>query len=811
MDPEASAALELPGRLTLEQKVSLLGGQDSWSLPEMPAIGLRSMKMADGPMGVRLGHMFEERTASTLAPCGSALAATWNPELIESVGALIGAVAHSLGVHVLLAPTVNLHRSPLAGRNFECYSEDPLLGGKIAAAYIRGVQSQGVAATIKHFVCNDAETERRNGSAVVDEQTLREIYLPAFEIGVRDGRPWALMTAYNRVNGTPMAEHPMLEQVLREEWGFDGVVVSDWAALLETVAPALAGLDVEMPGPPRWWGEQLVEAVRDGRVEEAAIDRKLERLLVLAGRVGLLDGVAQAERERLDPAAGPSVLREAACESFVLLRNDDGVLPLPATASLAVLGPLAIQPAVQGGGAAHLEPERVVTPLEGIRAALGDGARLVHEPGYAPAIMPRPEPGWLEALDGESGFTIEYLDAETGATLVTEQRRNDRFVWVETPSGRPILETPVRLRARLTVPVAGVYELGLSCTGAARLRIDGVQRLEVPESPYPDQFPVLFGNVAASAGVELAAGRPVELEIDFRAEQFMESRAAALSFRMRPPAPPDILDRAVAAARRADAAVVVVGLGEELEGEGRDRSSLELPREQAELVRAVCGANPRTVVVVNAGAPVVLDWAEQAPALLWAWYAGQEYGNALADVLFGAAEPGGRLPTTLPARAADAPVLSAAPDPATLEWRYEEGLFVGYRHYDRHAVEPAYCFGHGLSYTSFAYDDLRVGEVSTDGVEVALRLTNSGERRGKEVVQVYVGCELPERPLRELRDFAAVTLDPGESREVCFRLGERAFSRWDAHEHRWTRIPGPLTVAVGSSSRDLRLSAPLPA
>jgi beta-glucosidase len=808
MDRDAPAELELPHDLSLEQKVSLLSGQDSWTLPPLPEIGLGSMTMADGPMGVRLGHMFEERTASTLAPCGAARAATGNPQRGESLAALIGAVARSLGVNVLLAPTVNLHRSPLAGRNFECYSEDPLLSGKMAAAYVRGVQSQGVAATIKHFVCNDAETERRNGSVVVDEQTLREIYLSAFEIGIREGRPWAVMSAYNRVNRTPMAEHPLLERVLREEWGFDGVAISDWAALLETVAPARAGLDVEMPGPPRWWGELLVEAVRDGRVPEAEIDRKLERLLRLAGRVGLLAQVPAAERVAFELASAPEVLRATAADSFVLLRNDDGVLPLAAPKRIALLGPLATQPAVQGGGAAHLEPERVVTPLEGLRAAL-PAVEIVCERGYVSEIMPRPEPGWLRAVDGEPGFTIEYLDASTGAVLASEQRRNDRFVWVETPAEREILETPVRLRATLAVPVDGSYELGLSCTGAARLRVAGEQLLKIERNPYPDQFPVFFGGVAATAELELRAGEPVELEIDFRAEQFMESRAGALSFRMRLPAPPDILERAVEAARQADVAVVVVGLGEELEGEGRDRVSLALPTEQAALVRAVAAANPRTVVVVNAGSPLLLDWAEQAPALLWAWYAGQEYGNALADVLLGAADPGGRLPTTLPAHPEDAPVFSPVPDPETLEWRYDEGLFVGYRHYDRRGVEPAYCFGHGLSYTSFAYDDLRL-EWAGGSLEVSLRLTNSGGRRGKEVVQLYVGCELPERPLRELRDFAAVVLEPGESRELRFVLGERALSQWDALQHNWTRIQGPLTVAVGSSSRDLRLEAPIP-
>jgi beta-glucosidase len=778
--------------------VALLSGRDKWSLPALPAIGLESIVMSDGPTGVKRDGSLPLR--STLIPCGTALAATWNTDLVEAIGALLGEMARANGVHVLLAPATNMIRSPLGGRNFEYYSEDPLLAGKVACAYVRGVQSAGVAATVKHFVCNDTETHRFDGNVVVDEQTLREIYLLPFELTVRDADAWAVMCSYNKLRGIHLSAHSILDDLLRAEWGFDGVVVSDWGAVRDTVGPGLNGLDVEMPGPPEFWGDKLLAAVRSGAVPEARIDEKVRRILRLARRTGALEREATPTRDGLEAS---SLVRRAAIESFVLLKNENELLPLSSPARIAVLGPHAARPALQGGGSSNLGPSFGVTPLEGIRRAAGDAIEVVHEPGYLPALMPRLDLGWV----GE-GFTVELFDAH--GPVRTDTQRTNLFIWDKTVDDRPLRELTIRLSATLTPPVDGEYVFGVDCSGAGTLRIDGSEVLVVAPEHDLDWSALFRVNPRGLGAVRLEGGRPVEFELEFRPQPDSKGEQIGLvTLRAFPPAPADLQERAVQAAADADVAVVIAGLGEEFESEGFDRSSLELPAEQLELIAAVAAANPATVVVVSAGAQVLLDWAEQVPAVLVVWYPGQEFGDALAEVLLGRAEPGGRLPMTFPARPEDAPVLEPGPDdPAANEWHYREGLFVGYRHYDRHRLTPAYCFGHGLGYTTFDYEDLRV-ERNGAAVEAAVRVRNTGGRRGKTVVQLYVGSEHPERPAWELRDFRSVLLDAGAEEDVGFTLPERAFSEWNSELGDWTIIPGTHTVAVGTSSRDLRLTATL--
>jgi beta-glucosidase len=793
--------------LPLRRKVELLSGRDNWSLHPAPELGLDAIFMADGPNGVRFGSPFDERHPAPVIPNASALAATWNPELVERVGSLLGESARGFGVHVLLAPTVNMHRTPLAGRNFECYSEDPLLAGTLAAAFVRGVQSTGVAATVKHVVCNDAETNRDTGSSELAERTLREIYLRPFELAIEGGKPWAVMSGYNRLRGIYMAEHPLLDDVLRTELGFDGLVVSDWSGVKSTVPTAHAGLDVEMPGPPKYWGEALVAAVEAGEVAEEELDAKLLRLLQLAERTGARAGRAATGHQ---PAHAAAVAREAAVQSFVLLRNEGDLLPLAGVRRVALLGPFAVRPEIQAGGAANVFPEQVVSPLEGLRRAFGDGVELVHEDGYAPAILPRLDIDWISS-EGQRGFTVDYLDRARGDVLGTDQRASDRFLMNQTPAG-PAAAVDIRLRGALTPPLDGTYRFGVNATGATSFRVGGEELIALPAEHETDHFGIFAGAVRGEASVELRAGEAVPLELTLRGHTGgPRNQSGAFAIRCAPPAPDDQLERAVAAARAADVAIVVVGLGETIECEGFDRDSLDLPAEQRALVEAVAAAQPRTVAVVNAGAPILLDWAARVPALLWAWYPGESYGDALADVLLGHAEPGGRLPTTLARGADDYPVLDPRPDPATDEWHYDEGLLIGYRGFDRRGVAPAYPFGFGLGYTRFELADLDVSETD-DGARVRVTLRNSGARRGKEVVQVYVAPADRDatRPLRELRAFAPVELDPGEEREVELALDWRAFSGWDEAAGGWARLPGPFEIAVGRSSRDLPLAATLP-
>jgi beta-glucosidase len=807
----STSALE---RLSLEEKVSLLSGQDKWSLPALPAIGLDSIVMSDGPTGVKGDGSLPIRGA--MVPCGTALAASWNTDLVEAIGALLGEAARANGVHVLLAPATNMLRSPLGGRNFEYYSEDPLLAGKITCAYVRGVQSTGVAATVKHFVCNDTETHRFDGNISVDEQTLREIYLLPFELAVREANAWAIMCSYNKLRGIHMSAHPLLDDMLRLEWGFDGVVVSDWGAVHETVGPGVNGLDVEMPGPPEFWGARLADAVRSGEVPEARIDEKVMRILRLGRRTGALGRSAQEPTATPDGPEVSSLVRRAAIESFVLLKNEHELLPLDSPLRIAVLGAHAAQPALQGGGSANVGPSFGVSPLEGIRRLAGETAEVVHEPGYVPESMPRLDLSWVTALDGAEGFTVEVFDTHdpSSGPIRSVTQRTNFFILDNTVVGRPLRQLLVRLSATLTPPVDGEYVFGIDCSGAATVRIDGEELLVLAPEHDRDWSALFRVNPRGVARVTLEGGRPVRFELDFRTHPGPVGEIGLITLRAFPPGPDDLLQRAAQAASDADVAVVIAGLGEELESEGFDRSSLELPAEQLELIAAVAAANPATVVVVSAGAQVSMDWAERVPAVLLAWYPGQEFGDALAQVLLGRAEPGGRLPMTFPARPEDAPVLEPGPDdPVGNEWHYREGLFVGYRHYDRHQLTPAYCFGHGLGYTTFDYEDLRVERKSrTDRgreVQAAVRVRNSGSRRGKAVVQLYVGAERADRPPWELKDFRSIVLDPGATEEVRFTLRERAFSQWDSALGGWAILSGAHKVAVGSSSRDLRLTATL--
>jgi beta-glucosidase len=797
----------LLARLSLEEKVSLLSGRDHWTLPALPAIGLESIKMSDGPTGVKGGD--DKPPGSPTVPCGTALAATWSPELVEEVAALLGETARAAGVDVLLAPATNMLRSPLGGRGFEYYGEDPVLAGATACAYVRGVQSEGVAATVKHFVCNEVESERMRASVEIDEQTLREVYLPPFERAVREGGAWAVMCSYNKLGGTYMSAHPLLDDVLRREWRFDGLVVSDWGAVHDTVPSAASGLDVEMPGPAVFRGEKLVAAVRSGEVSELTIDEKVLSVLRLARRTGALGGRRADRQARRRRTEGAALLRRAAAESFVLLENEGELLPLRADARIAVLGPIAALPPLQGGGSANVGPITAPSPLDGIRAHAGPAAEIRYEPGYRPSALPRFDLDWVEALDGTAGFTIEFHDAgdPSSPPLEVQTDRTDRFVFRSVVAGRRLAELVVRLRATLTPPLDGEYAFAINCAGEGTLSIDGKEVLTLVADHELDWSHLYRPESRGLARVTLAGGKEVAFELDYRMTPGPSGDAGLVTLRAQPPGPEGLLERAVAAAREADVAIVFAGLGEEYECEGYDRTSLDLPPEQKELIVATAAANPRTVVVLCVGAPVLVDWAEDVPAVLLVWYAGQELASALGEVLMGHVEPGGRLPMTFPARPGDAAVLDPVPDDAeTCSWHYREGLFIGYRHFDRHGLEPAYCFGRGLGYTRFGYEELRVRRNIRGEVEAVVRVRNLGERRGNEVVQVYVGSDHPGRPRRELKAFGRIDLDPGAAGELAFTLGERAFSGWAGDAGRFRPIPGRREIAVGSSSRDLRLT-----
>ncbi|MGS2643181.1 glycoside hydrolase family 3 C-terminal domain-containing protein [Streptosporangium sp. LJ11] len=801
-------------KLDLEGKVRLLTGATVWSTQAEPGIGLRAMVTSDGPVGVR-GEGWDERSTSLTLPSATALAATWDDDLVELLGGLLADEARRKGVDVLLAPTLNLHRSPLGGRHFECYSEDPLLTGRIGAACVRGVQAGGVAATAKHYVANDSETERLTLDARVDEQVLRELYLAPFEAAVEAG-VWVVMSAYNGVNGTTMSESPLLADPLKGAWGFDGVVVSDWGGVRSTGPAARAAQDLAMPGPEGTWGEALVAAVRAGEVPEAAIDDKVRRLLRLASRVGALDLAADAppalpgpaERQHAGERGGygtaRTLLRRAVAASTVLLRNEDSLLPLdPARLRrVAVLGPNAATARIQGGGSAGVYPVSVVSPLDGIREALAGTAEVLHRPG--PHLNDRPTPlgtdNARDPLTGEPGVLVRLLDG-TGAEIHAEHRLTGRIL----EPARIDAAATVEIRALLRPEVDGLWELAVAGWGHVRLEADGhVLVDEEVERDTDDPATVHLSPPYRRARFPVTAGRDVELVSRRRLDP---GSGIASVLAADPPRRADEVELAAAVelAGTCDAVVVVVGSTEEIENEGADRTHLNLPGRQDELVRAVAAANPATVVVVNSGGPMVLPWREEVPAVLLSWFPGQEAGHGLADVLFGRAEPGGRLPTTW----ADRALVSTVPRDGTLA--YTEGLDIGYRAWLRRSEPPAYWFGHGLGYTSWSYEDLSVPWDVSPGspLPVRVRLRNTGERAGREVVQVYLSR--PEtgvtRPARWLAGYALADAGPGEVVEVTVDVPARAFRHWSAEHHAWRAEEGAFTVLAGRSAADLPLSA----
>ncbi|MFD8820010.1 glycoside hydrolase family 3 protein, partial [Streptomyces sp. NPDC059627] len=748
---EAEFARRL-GALTLEQKVRLLTGADFWSLHPEPAVGLRRLVVSDGPAGVR-GELWDERSPSANVPSPTALAATWDEPLVERLGGLLAREARGKGVDVLLAPTVNLHRTPYGGRHFECFSEDPLLTARIGVAYVRGVQGGGVAATVKHFVGNDSETQRMTVDARIGERALRELYLTPFERIVGEGRVWAVMAAYNGVNGHSMTESPLLREVLHDDWGFDGLVMSDWFAVRTTEPSARAALDLVMPGPIGPWGDALVAAVRKGKVDEALVDDKVLRLLRLAARVGALSGVpATARPPEYDTASVAARLRETAAAGFVLARNENAVLPLDGTAlsRIAVLGPNAAVARTLGGGSATVFPPYTVSPLDGLRAALGDGVEVTHGVGVTPQTRtPAAALSYLRHPDGSgAGTEVRFLAAD-GTLLGSERRAGAAYTWMGSygPGVPTDQVTRVEVHTVVRAADAGRYAIGGSGIGRFRLSVAGVEvfdvRLQLP--PGADLVEGLMTPPQRLHTVDLAAGEETEVvlthDLDSAAAgDGIGDAVTVFQLNLQPPHGSDDeeIERAVALARAADVAVVVVGTTEEVESEGFDRDSLVLPGRQDELVRRVAEANPRTVVVVNSGAPVLLPWAEEVAAVLLAWFPGQEFGNALADVLLGVAEPGGRLPTVWPASERGLP----ATEPVDGVLAYDEGLFIGYRGDGRAGWQPPrYGFGHGLGYTTWDYVSIDVpGEVRPDaGFTAEVLIRNSGTRHGKEVVQVYAG------------------------------------------------------------------------
>lgn len=804
--------------LTVAEKVSLLAGSSMWHSTPVERLAIPAIKVSDGPNGAWGGGSFiGGGVTSACFPVAISLGATWDPELVAKIGQALGQETRSKGAQLLLAPTINIHRSPLNGRNFECFSEDPYLSARMAVAYISGLQQEGIGATVKHFVCNDSEFERHTISSEVDERTLREIYLPAFQAAVQEAGSWAVMSSYNRVNGVYTGEHrELLLDILKSEWGFDGLVMSDWFGTKSTVAAANNGLDLEMPGPPRWRGEQLLAAVEAGDVYPQAIDDSVRRLLNIIERAGAFEHSPDRPEQADDRPEHRALIRKAGAEASVLLRNEGKVLPLDAAGlrSIAIIGPNAKTAQIMGGGSAQVNAHYAVAPYEAIAAAAGDGVQILYKIGCTNhKLLPRLDAELMASNNrAERGFEVAYfnnteLDGEPvhiARTTVAEQ------VWLGdvAPDVQP-RNFSARLHATFTPQESGEHRLGLSSAGLSRLFVDGREIVDNWTQQTRGDSYFGTGSAEVAAPIELLAGRAYDLRLDY------SSRGATLLAGVRlgylPPVAHDSIARAASIAAGADVALVFVGLNGDWESEGHDRPDMELVGRQNELVEQVAAANPNTVVVLQTGSPVSMPWLERVAAVVQAWYPGQECGNAIADVLFGTVNPSAKLTQSFPARLEDNPAFINYPG-ENGRVRYGEGIFVGYRYYETKHVAVAFPFGYGLSYTSFGYSNLRLAADTIgpdDRLDVTVDITNTGSRAGKEVVQLYVRDveARVRRPFKELKAFAKVALEPGTTTTVGLAIDRRSLAFWDDARHAWVAEAGEFELLVGGSSQDIRQRA----
>ncbi|ORY35301.1 glycoside hydrolase family 3 protein [Naematelia encephala] len=846
-------------KLSGDEKISLLAGPDWWTTNAIPRLGVPSIKCSDGPNGVRGSSHFLPTPANCI-PCATALGATFDVDLIHRIGGLLARDAKAKGSSLLLGPTVNLQRNPLNGRAFESFSEDPYLSGMIASAYINGLQEEGVGAVIKHLVCNDMEHERFSVSAEVQERPLREIYLYPFMLAEKYSKPWGVMTAYGRLNGVHCSEDKnLLQGILRDEWGFDGMVMSDWTGTYSTDLAIHAGLDLEMwvnmvwsslslilcdrPGPPRFRGLQVKHLINAKKISEKALDARAYAMLQVAQRAvrASIDTVRnnRAPERGRDTPEDRALNRESAAKAIVLLKNTNSVLPLDIKSSnlkrVAIIGPNAKSRTVSGGGSAYLTSAYVITSWDALRGELEqNGIEVAYAPGcYGHRYLPMLD-GWIKAEDGSNGWTARFYNEhfdkapEAVSTLVlpgTRLRIND-----SKPEGLAddfYLEVSGFILAESTGP----YEFGLSLVGRAQLFIDGEMvidnGMDTPQTPG-DSFYGL-GTVEEVGVYDLVQGRTYHLTVRYT-NYFppMDSAAVGTSGQpalvmaaLRVGGAPKLeskelaIEDAVQLAKKSDAVFCFTGGNMDWEAEGADRKGLGLPGLTDQLVEALLEVKPDTIICNQSGSVFAFPWADKATTLLQSWFGGNETGNGIADVVFGRVNPSGRLPLTIPKRIQDCS--------AYLNWQaenkkvlYGEGLFVGYRGYDALWREPAFAFGHGLSYSTFEWSSMTATPVHTDDavsllVDVSIQVRNTGQAGGAEVVQIYIRddvCSL-KRPEKELKGFAKVYLAVGETKTVHVLLDKGAFSFYDDGAQCWVVERGSFDVLAckSSSKSDLVLTA----
>ncbi|KAJ3471778.1 hypothetical protein MRS44_001877 [Fusarium solani] len=793
--------------------------RDTRAIPEK---GIPAIKTTDGPNGAR-GGIFVGGTKAALFPCGISLAATWNKDLLYQVGQHLALEAKARSAEMLLAPTVCMHRHPLGGRNFESFSEDPLLTGKLAAQYIKGLQDRGVAATIKHFVGNEQETNRLTIDSLITERPLRELYLRPFEIAIREANPWAVMSSYNLINGVhaDLNKHT-LKDILRGEWGYDGTVVSDWGGINSSVESVQAGCDIEFPYSAKWRLDKLIAAANEGLISMEDIDQAAENMLTLVERLKGSDMSPEEPEREDDRKETRELIRAAGHEGLTLLKNDDGILPLcPKSTKVAVIGPNANRAIAGGGGSASLNPYYNTIPLDSIRKV--SQKKVTFAQGcYIHKWLPVAS-DYCTDKSGKPGVNIDWFagDKFEGSPVVIQRRTNtDLFLWDSAPLQQVGPEWSAIATTYLTPKTTGKHTISFMSVGPGKLYVNGQLVLDLWE--WTEEGEAMFdGSVDYLVDVDMEADKAVELRVEMTNElrpiskqkQFgITHKYGGCRIGFKEQDRVDYIQEAVETARAADVAVVIVGVDAEWESEGYDRQTMDLPVDgsQDRLIEAVVKANPRTIVVNQSGSPVHMPWADHVPVIIQGWYQGQEAGNALADVLFGIQNPSGKLPATFPKRIEHTPAWHTWPG-ENHKVLYGEGLYIGYRHYDHAKITPLFPFGHGLSYTTFEYGrpEISTRTLTPDGViNITLAISNIGSRAGAETVQLYVQDEksrLP-RPEKELVAFEKVFLEADETRHITISLDKYAVGYYDETVPGWIAEEGAFKVLIGASSADIRQS-----
>jgi beta-glucosidase len=785
-------------QMTLDEKLDLIGGINDFYTRLNPRLGIPSLRMSDGPMGVH------DYGLTTAYPAGIALAASWDVDLAQRFGTSMAKDARARGVNFILGPGMNIYRAPMNGRNFEYFGEDPFLASRMAVSVIEGIQGQRVIATAKHFAGNNSEFARTTLSSDIDERTLREIYLPAFEASVKEAHAGAVMDAYNLVNGTYMTQNVHLnDEILKKEWGFDGILMSDWGATHDGIAAAKGSLDLEMPSPTFMNREALLPALKQGTMPVSTLDDKVRRILRKAIEFGFLD---QPQTDVSIPTLsqeGRQVALEMARGSMVLLKNSGNLLPLDENKlkTIAVIGPDAYPAVVGGGGSSETKPFNAVSYLEGISNRLGTKVKVLYGVDVPPLDEVFESSEFVTAPGGEVGLKGEYFANEElkGAPALVRTDKHVHFDWGDGSfaDGEPVDHFAIRWTGYFVAKESGDYKFYTSAD-------DGVRLYVGDEIAIDDWLP--HSQTLDIATRHLEAGQAYKIRLEYFESVgsaivgFGVTRAEAFVGRETKPL-----------AAKADAVIICVGFDPKTEGEGFDRT-FQLPGGQDELIRQVSSVNKNVIVVLTAGGNVDMTrWIDNVPALLHAWYPGQEGGTALAEILFGDTSPSGKLPVSLERRWEDNPAFhSYYPEKGGSRVQYSEGVFLGYRHYDQSETKPLFAFGYGLSYTTFAYGKLsmtpQTGNLN-EPVSVSFDVSNMGQRAGVEVAELYVGdshASVP-RPVKELKAFTKINLKPGETRRITLTLNRRAFSFYDVQKKDWSAEPGEFGILVGGSSDNIRL------